>query len=95
MARSWQLEPCIKQLIEAEENRVALKCWNLNEHEFKNLIEMKVFLSNPEFHDRQGRPLIFLISRNFNMGNTSIEHLVRFTAWSMDQACANMPPETD
>jgi hypothetical protein len=52
MARNWEIEPCLAQLVEAEENRIAINGWNLNEHEFKELIDMKCFFSSPEFHDR-------------------------------------------
>jgi hypothetical protein len=74
-ARDFDMQTTFDQIVKSEEFRTKINGWSLYEHEFKELIEMKTFINHDHIRDKMGRPVIFMIARNFLLTGVSVDHL--------------------
>lgn len=70
------------------------QCLSMNMDEFKEVARLFAFI-NCGHRDKQGRPIFYVLLRNFNLKNISEDLFKRYFVFLTDQACASMPVRVD
>ena len=91
LSKSWdEHNLCMDRLRETEILRTSNKCNEMHETEFADLIASNcIFYSGQK--DTQGRPIVFVILRNFNLKKVSEQHFRRFVCFLSDNFVREMP----
>lgn len=87
-------DKCLDKIRRTEDNRLQMNLNDLQEGDFEELIRMNCLVDNGSY-DREGRPILYLLTRNINFRNISIEHFTRFWVFASDRAAARMKSCTD
>lgn len=87
-------QACVSIIRKTEEKRLELNLNDLHSTDFDDLIRMNCFV-DPGSYDKEGRPILFLLMRNFNLRNISVEHFVRYWVYVSDRASVRMQNCTD
>ena len=73
LSKAWnEHELCMDRLRETEILRTSNKCNSLLENEFTQLLDMNCIFYDGQ-KDTQGRPVVFVLLRNFNLKKISEE----------------------
>lgn len=89
-----KLEAAIERIRFAVQLREKHRCFKLRESEFADVAALNCLL-NPGHYDKQGRPIFYILLRNFNFQNVSEEHFLRYFCCLIDRMFVNIPVNID
>lgn len=92
--KHWDMDLAVEQLLAAEALRKEMGLYNLTSDMFPEMIASKSIVSNG-MRDKVGRPILFVIIKNFEPINTDVDTCLRFMAYTIDKMCFEMPPNVD
>lgn len=94
-SKAWdQHDLCIQRMHETEVLRLRDKCTFMQEKEFQELMDMNCIYYGGH-KDTQGRPVVFVLLRNFNLKNISEEKFRRYACYLSDKFVRDMPTAVD
>ena len=95
LQKDWsKLESTIERIRFALQLREKHRCFKLSLAEFADVAALNCF-ANPGHHDKQGRPILYVLLRNFNLKKVSEEHFLRYFCYIVDRMCEKMPVNID
>ena len=95
LAKDWsKLDEALDRIRLSLQLREKHSCFKLTLNEFEDVVALNCFVT-PGHHDRQGRPLLYVLLRNFNLKKISEEHFLRYFCYLTDRLCVTMPVNID